>query len=102
QVGADGKLPAAILPASTGGNSLKVAYLKDIKPSGTAGGECTAGIWHTRDLNTVEGDSDIVNLSANSFTLQPGRYEVDGIVPAFLSNQHKTRLVDSSGATLIV
>ena len=57
----------------------------------------------TRDLNTVEGYSSVVSLSGSNFVLEPGKYEIDGIVPAFLSSQHKTRLVDSiSGGTVLV
>lgn len=59
----------------------QVAYLKDVKPSGTAGGTFTAGAWQTRTLNTVEGDSSIVSLSANQFTLGPGLYEIEAYAP---------------------
>ncbi len=102
QVGLDGKLPAAILPASSGGAAPKIAFLKDVKPSGTSGGACSAGVWHTRDLNTIEGDSSIVSLAGNVFTLEPGKYEVDGIVPAFLSSQHKSRVVNNSESVTFI
>lgn len=69
-----------------------VAYLKDVKPSGTAGGTFTAGSWQTRTLNTVEGDSSIVSLSGNQFVLGPGRYEIEASAPAFNVSQHKTRI----------
>lgn len=69
-----------------------VAYLKDVKPSGTAGGTFTSGAWRTRTLNTVEGDSSIVSLSANQFTLAAGKYEIEAYAPAFVVNNNKIRL----------
>lgn len=79
----------------------KVAFIKDVKPSGTAGGTFTAGAWQTRTLNTVSGDSEIVSLSSNQFTLQPGKYLIEAIVPAYKVNVHKAKLVsDPSGTPL--
>ena len=60
-----------------------ITYLKDVKPGGTAGGTFTAGAWQTRTLNTVEGDTNIVSLSANQFTLQAGKYEIEASATAF-------------------
>ena len=104
QIGSDGKLPESILPASSGGSAAKIAYVRDVKPSGTNGGSCTAGAWHTRDLNSVDGDSGVVSgVSSNTITLAPGKYEIEAEIPAFLSSQHKTRLVDATlGTTLLV
>lgn len=80
-----------------------VAYLKDVKPSGTAGGTFTAGAWQTRTLNTVEGDSSFVSLSGNQFTLGPGKYEIEASVPAFRTSRHKARIynVTNSNSELI-
>jgi hypothetical protein len=68
------------------------AYLKDVKPSGTAGGTFTSGAWRTRTLNTVEGDGSIVSLSGNQFTLGPGKYEIEASAPAYAVNSHKIKL----------
>jgi hypothetical protein len=68
------------------------AYLKDVKPSGTAGGTFTSGAWQTRTLNTVQGDGSIVSLSANQFTLGPGKYEREASAPAFRVNNHQLKL----------
>jgi hypothetical protein len=79
------------------------AYLKDVKPSGTAGGTATAGSYQTRTLNTVEGDSSIVSLSANQFTLGPGVYEIEASAPAYYCSRHKIKLrniTDSSDALI--
>jgi hypothetical protein len=59
----------------------KVAYLKDVKPNGTNGGTFTAGSWQTRDLNTIEGDSEIVTLNANQFSLGKGKYTFRAELP---------------------
>lgn len=71
----------------------RTAFIKDVKPSGTAGGTFTSGSWQTRDLNTVEGDSEIVSLSANQFVLQPGKYRLSGIAPSRgTTNNHKSKI----------
>lgn len=70
----------------------QTVYLKDVKTSGTAGGTFTSGAWQTRTLNTVEGDTSILSLSANQFTLGPGRYEVEASAPAFFCNKHQAKL----------
>lgn len=69
-----------------------VAYLKDVKASGTAGGTFTAGSWQTRTLNTVEGDTSFVTLNANQFVLGPGRYEIEASVPAYRVLRHQAKL----------
>lgn len=76
----------------------QVAYLKDVKPSGTAGGTFTAGAWQTRTLNTIEGDN-IVSLSASQFTLQVGKYLVEAEVPAHSVNRHLAKLYNITDAT---
>ena len=42
--------------------------VKDVKSTGAEGGTFTSGDWRTRDLNTVEGNSDLVTLPSNAFT----------------------------------
>jgi hypothetical protein len=77
----------------------KVAYLKDVKPSGTAGGTFTASSWQTRELNTIEGDSEIVSLSSNQFTLQPGKYSIEGSAPVYgVVAAHQSRLRNITGS----
>lgn len=66
------------LDITTKQNILKVAYLKDVRANNVDGGTFNSGAWQTRVLNTVEGDSDIVNLNgSNQFELQPGKYVFD-------------------------
>jgi hypothetical protein len=55
----------------------KIAYLKDVKSNTTQGGTCTSGSFITRTLNTEEDPFNIVTLSSNQFTLQPGTYVVE-------------------------
>ncbi len=100
QLDSEGRLPASMMPVGSGsGSTQKIAYIKDIRPSGTSGGACTSGAWQTRELNTIEGDASIVSLAANSFTLQPGTYHIDGHAPAFVTSQHKAKIVDSGAGT---
>lgn len=79
----------------------RTVYLKDVKPSGTNGGTFPSGSWQTRDLNTVEGNSAIVSLSANQFTLPAGVYEVTWSAPAKETDGHQTRLTNITDSTHI-
>ena len=78
------KLP---LPAG-----LKKVVIKDEKVSATQGGTFTSGAWRTRDLNKVEGDTDIVSLSSNQFTLPGGSYMIIARAPARNVDGHQARL----------
>jgi hypothetical protein len=69
----------------------KVAYIKDYKTVGTAGGAIAGtGSFFARTLNTVEGDTSIVSLTngttgldgtANRFILQAGTYHISVKMP---------------------
>ena len=84
-------------------SSPRTAYILDAKTTGTAGGASSTGSWITRDLNTIEGEIDIVkSLSANVFTLESGLYEIEVYAPAFLSNSTKVRLFDVVNAETII
>jgi len=80
----------------------KIAYLKDVKANGVAGGEFTSGDWRTRDLNTVEGDNSFVSLDNNQFTLQVGKYEIEANSTAHQLNGHvlKLRNITSSSDSI--
>jgi hypothetical protein len=80
----------------------RVAYLKDVKASGTNGGGFTSGSWITRDLNTVEGDSAIVSLSSNQFTLQAGIYDIEASAPGFLCGYTKIKIANITDTTEIM
>ena len=80
----------------------RVAYLKDVKSSGTAGGTFTLGAWRTRTLNTVEGDSEIVSISSNQFTLSAGKYRIEASAPAYNVNNHQAKLRDITNSLDII
>jgi len=71
-----------------------MAFVKDVKASGTNGGTFTSGAWQTRDLNTLEGDIAAVGvtLSSNQFTLPAGKYLIEARSPVNSVNQHKCKL----------
>ena len=73
--------------------------VKDVKADGTAGGTATSGSFATRDLNTVEGDDDIVSLSSNQITLTPGTYDIWACVPTHRANTVQTRLRNTTDST---
>ena len=77
----------------------KVAFLKDVKSSGTGGGTFTSGAWRDRTLNTVSGDSEIVSLSSNEFTLQVGKYIIEGWATGYAVYYHKAKLYDVTNTT---
>lgn len=80
----------------------QTAYLKDVKPSGTAGGTFTAGAWQTRTLNTLEGDTGFVTLSGNQFTLAAGKYEIEASAPAYITDVSQLKLVNASLSTDLI
>jgi hypothetical protein len=65
-------------------------YIKDEKSSGTASGTFTSGAWQTRTLNTVSGDTAMVSLSSNQFTLGVGTYQIIAKAPAFDVSQSRS------------
>jgi len=77
----------------------RTAYIKDVKPSGTAGGTFTAGAWQTRDLNTLEGDTEFISLSANQVTLSSGKYKISASAPCFRGSQNKIKLRNITNST---
>jgi len=80
------------------GTSPPVAFIKDVKSSGTNGGTFNNGAWRQRDLNTLIGGVGFVSLSSNEFTLQPGMYLIEAFAPAVDVNDNKAKLVrDPSG-----
>lgn len=95
----NGKLTIARISTSSGVYKTRVAYIKDVKSSGTAGGTFTSGSYQTRTLNTLEGDQSFVSLSSNQFTLQPGTYQIEASAPAFAVSQHKAKLRNITDST---
>jgi hypothetical protein len=86
-----------LLPTAPG---LRKAVVKDVKAAGTDAGGFTSGSYITRDLNTVEGDVDIVSVSSNQFTIQPGEYLVFGHATAAEVEKHKCNLYNITDAAV--
>jgi len=76
-----------------------VAYIKDVRATTVAGGTFNSGAWQTRTLNTVSGDSSIVSLATNQFTLGAGKYEIEISAPAYNCAAHKAKLVSDPSGT---
>ncbi len=81
--------------------TVKTAILKDKQTSGTSGGSTSANTVQTRVLNTIEGDSEIVSLSSNQFTLSSGTYLIKGQAPVYLVDRHQLFLYDIDNTTYI-
>lgn len=75
---------------------VQIAYLKDVKTVGTAGGTATYGSWVTRTLSNSYGDTSIVSLSSSQFTLQAGKYHIYATVPAWKVDSHMAKLYNVS------
>jgi hypothetical protein len=70
----------------------EIAYMRDERVSGTQGGTCTQGLWNTRALNTLGGDTTFISLIGNRFVLQPGKYFIEIVAPGHGVNQHQAKL----------
>jgi len=80
---------------SGGGFGLFTSYavIADQKTTAANGGTATSGAWRTRDLNTEISDPDgIVSIASNQFTLGSGNYFISWSAPAYIVDQHQTRL----------
>lgn len=95
--GTDYKNPSAyaVTPVS------RVAYVEDIKSTGSDGGTFTGVVWSTRDLNTLSGDTSFLSLSANQITLTPGKYIINWRAPAHQVDSHKTRFFDTDNSVTV-
>ena len=81
----------------------KYWIVKDVKSDGTNGGTFTKGSWQTRDLNTLEGDSDTsVTLSSNQITLTAGKYQIDATAPAYKVGFHQCRFRNITDSTTVI
>ena len=80
-------------------NLINKAIVYDEKSNGTAGGTFTQGAWQTRDLNTIEGDSDFLSVSSNQITLEAGHYFIEASAPGHNVDEHKLRLRNTTDST---
>jgi hypothetical protein len=79
---------------------ISVAILTDRKVGN--GGVFSSDIWRTRDLNTTISDiDDIVSLFSDDFTLGPGTYEIEAIVPGYRVDKHQARIYNVSDSSVL-
>ncbi|OFZ77649.1 MAG: hypothetical protein A3K03_03340 [Bdellovibrionales bacterium RIFOXYD1_FULL_44_7] len=89
-----GKLPASVIPESSG-SKVRMVFIQDVKPSGVHGGDCLAD-WQIRTLNQISGDSSFATLGTNEFILKPGRYAIDVQAPANLVHLHQAKVFNKT------
>ena len=78
----------------------RIAYLSDVKASGTASGSAGAATTQTRTLNTIVDSTGIVtSLASNQFTLSKGVYNIEASAPAFATNNNRTRIRNITDST---
>jgi hypothetical protein len=91
--------PEWATPAAPTGSTI--AIFADHK-NNAAGGTFTSGAYRTRDLNTtIFNNISGASLSSNQITLPAGTYQINAQAPAFLVNNHQTRLLNTTDSTEI-
>lgn len=73
-------------------SEINIAVFKDEKPIGTNGGTLISGSWQIRTLNTTSTNGLFATLTNNEITIQPGKYLITAIVPAYRVDNHQARL----------
>lgn len=75
------------------GRKPEHVILRDVKASGTNGGDFTSGAERTRVLNTKTVDSaGVCSLASNQFTLDPGNYICSAWAVAAQVQEHRTKI----------
>lgn len=79
------------------------AVIKDIKTTGTNGGNAVKNVWTQRDINTLEGNQNFVSIENNQFTLVEGTvyYQIRIQCPASNVNNHQIRLYDVTNQVVV-
>ncbi len=78
----------------------QILHVRDEKASGTAGGSAIAGN-QVRTLNTVVSNTITgASLASNQITLPAGTYKIYAQAPAFVTDQHRLRLVNVTDSTV--
>lgn len=77
----------------------KVAVLTNTVSSGTSVAGAAAGSYATRTLNTASGDTEILTLSANQFTLGTGKYKIDFTGTVFRVDANKSKIRNITDST---
>jgi hypothetical protein len=78
----------------------RIAYIKDVKASGTSSGTFTSGAWQTRTLNTLTDPTGIVtSLASNQFVLPAGVYDIEATAPAYKVSRHQAKLTNVTDST---
>jgi hypothetical protein len=65
------------------GLAPQTVYIRDVKAAGTDGGAANTTTFTDRVLNTLDNQNGYpwVALASNHFTLQPGKYDIEGHAP---------------------
>ena len=78
------------------------AIIVDQKGVSKDGGQCTAGSWNVRTLNTFLAKySDSISLANSQVTLMPGTYRIRASAPAHRVGVHQIRLAKIVGSDYI-
>jgi len=92
-------IDSALSSVSSSGASSLSCFIKDIKATGVNGGTAAATTFNIRTLNDLSGDTSFVSLSANSFTLNPGTYDIQASAPAYNCDTHQAVIRNTSDST---
>lgn len=77
--------------------------VRDVKLSGTVGGDFTSGAWQTRDVNNEQADTaNLCTISSNQITLDPGTYRCLIQMCGYRVNRHQARLYNVTNSTVLI
>jgi hypothetical protein len=100
----DNCLECAVESSSSSEGNLPLsaaAIIAERKPTGS-GGTFTQDIWQTRVLNAEVSDIDnVVSISGNVFTIQPGIYLIESEAIAYRVFRHQSRLYDVTNSAVV-
>ncbi len=88
------------IDATVFGLSGNILHVRDEKASGTVAGSSIAGN-QVRTLNTVVSNTITgASLASNQITLPAGTYQIYAQAPAYVSDQHRIRLLNVTDTTV--
>lgn len=90
-----------LYPPATSSNPL-TCYITYSLATNSNGGTLTGGTYNTRPLNTTAGDTSIVSLSSNQFTLQAGTYHLEGWAVARNVDNNNVRIRNITDSTTAI
>jgi hypothetical protein len=81
-------------------DSTTIAVFNETQAS-ASGGTFTSGAWQTRVLNTTNASQSWASLASNQVTLTSGTYIFEASAPAYLVDNHQSRIQNITDASTV-